>query len=112
MKASLASRRPSYLSLTEEVTEKMSKDPQRSRVVITGIGAITPLGLDVESVWASCLSAQSGIRAIQAFDSTSFPCRIAGEAWNFEPTAWMSAKEASHAELTRVLIMARSQRAG
>jgi len=49
------------------------------RVVVTGMGLVTPLGADVESVWASILASKSGARTITRFDPTDYVCRIACE---------------------------------
>src|SRR5207247_5934575 len=64
------------------------------RVVITGMGAVTPLGLDVESTWAGIRAGRSGIGPITLFDAAGFDTRIAGEVPEFEPTRWMERKEA------------------
>lgn len=55
------------------------------RVVITGIGVITPVGNDVEAFWESLKAGRSGISRITAFDTEQFDCKIAGEVRNFEP---------------------------
>ena len=49
------------------------------RVVITGIGLVTPLGVDSASTWSNIVQGKSGIRRIQTFDPANFTCRIAGE---------------------------------
>jgi 3-oxoacyl-[acyl-carrier-protein] synthase II len=64
------------------------------RVVITGMGAVTPLGLDVDSTWAGIRSGRSGIGPITLFDAAGFDTRIAGEVREFDPTRWMERKEA------------------
>ncbi len=64
------------------------------RVVITGIGAVTPLGNDVRTLWTSIKNGQSGIGRITKFDVSAFPCRIAGEVKNFDPLQCMTAKDA------------------
>ena len=63
------------------------------RVVITGLGVVTPLGSDVESVWKSLLAGQSGIGPITRFDTTNFDCKIGGEAKEFEPGSFMPVKD-------------------
>ncbi|MBI3416730.1 MAG: beta-ketoacyl-ACP synthase II [Verrucomicrobia bacterium] len=64
------------------------------RVVITGLGVVTPLGQDVESFWASLLAGQCGIGKINAFDVSAYDCQIAGEVKNFDPSgAFPSPKE-------------------
>jgi len=55
------------------------------RVVITGMGAITPVGNDVETFWANLKNGVSGIRRIEAFDTSAYDCRIAGEVRDFDP---------------------------
>src|SRR6476660_95981 len=55
------------------------------RVVITGLGAITPIGNDLDTFWRNLQDGVSGIDCITAFDTTAYDCRIAGEVRNFEP---------------------------
>src|ERR1700674_4136029 len=55
------------------------------RVVLTGLGVVTPIGNDVDTFWRNCLNGVSGIERIQAFDTEGYDCRIAGEVRNFEP---------------------------
>jgi 3-oxoacyl-[acyl-carrier-protein] synthase II len=64
------------------------------RVVITGIGMVTPLGNTTETTWLALLKGSSGIRRITSFDASAFSCRIAGELKGFDPLAFMNAKEA------------------
>ena len=58
------------------------------RVVITGLGAITPVGNDVESFWHSLKNGVSGIRTITAFDTSAYDCRIGGEVQGFDPKSF------------------------
>ncbi|WP_201546114.1 beta-ketoacyl-ACP synthase II [Psychrobacter immobilis] len=79
--------------------EKRQKPPhyERSdelRVVVTGMGAVTPLGLDVESSWASLLNGESGIAPITHFDATDYRARIAGVVKDFDAKHYMNAKDA------------------
>src|SRR5437763_14000088 len=55
------------------------------RVVITGLGSVTPLGNDVETFWSNLKNGVSGIRAIDAFDTSAYDCRIGGQVHNFDP---------------------------
>src|ERR1700730_868181 len=55
------------------------------RVVITGLGAITPIGNDVETFWSNLKNGVSGVRRIASFDTAAFDCRIGGEVLNFDP---------------------------
>jgi 3-oxoacyl-[acyl-carrier-protein] synthase II len=69
---------------------------EQRRVVITGLGLVSPVGNDVETGWANILAGRSGIGPITRFDSSTFPTRIAGEVRGFEASEWMPSKEARH----------------
>lgn len=62
------------------------------RVVVTGIGAITPLGNDVKSFWTAITNGVSGVNEITHFDTTGFECQIAAEVKNFEPEKYIDRK--------------------
>jgi 3-oxoacyl-[acyl-carrier-protein] synthase II len=66
----------------------------RVRVAVTGLGAITPLGLDVESSWAACKGGRSGVVPISLCEASDLPTRIAGEIKGFDPVDHLGAKEA------------------
>ncbi len=66
----------------------------RRRVVITGIGAVTPLGSNVNLLWEGLMAGRSGIRRITQFDPGDMPCQIAGEIPDFEVEQYMDRKEA------------------
>jgi 3-oxoacyl-[acyl-carrier-protein] synthase II len=68
--------------------------PNDQRVVITGVGAITPLGLTMSETWAGLLEGRSGIGPITQFDANHLQTRIAGEIKGFEPGRYMNPKEA------------------
>lgn len=63
------------------------------RVVVTGIGAITPIGTTAESFWSALLAGTSGVRAIQSFDASRVNSRIAGEVLDFDPSTVLDRKE-------------------
>jgi 3-oxoacyl-[acyl-carrier-protein] synthase II len=63
------------------------------RVVITGLGAVTPCGPDVASTWASLVEARSGVGRVTRFDVEGWPCQIAGEVRGFDPEALLGARE-------------------
>jgi len=65
----------------------------KRRVVITGIGMISPLGIGNEATWQGLLEGRSGIGAITKFDAKDYACRIAGEVKGFEPANWIEKKE-------------------
>ena len=67
---------------------------ERKRVVVTGIGAITPLGQTAELFWENLAAGQSGIGPMTLCDPTDYPCRIAGEVRDFDPTQYIDRREA------------------
>ena len=64
------------------------------RVVVTGLGAITPLGLDVDSFYEGLLEGKNGITRIEAFDTEKYTCKIGGEIKDFDATNYMDPKAA------------------
>ncbi|MBP7148465.1 MAG: beta-ketoacyl-ACP synthase II [Acidobacteria bacterium] len=66
----------------------------RRRVVVTGVAAVSPLGLDAESSWRAVVEGRSGIGPITVFDPTGLPTRIAGEVRGFDVEQWMEPREA------------------
>jgi 3-oxoacyl-[acyl-carrier-protein] synthase II len=81
------------------------------RVAITGVGAVTPLGLDAPSTWRAALAGESGIGWISTFDTDGLPVRIAGEVTGFDPTQVVSAKEARKLERNVLLGVAAGREA-
>jgi 3-oxoacyl-[acyl-carrier-protein] synthase II len=69
----------------------MAREPQR--VVVTGLGAVSPLGCGVEANWQALLAGRSGIGPITAFDAAEFPVRIAGEVRDFAPSDFFEKKD-------------------
>ncbi|MFZ5995920.1 MAG: beta-ketoacyl-ACP synthase II [Nitrospirota bacterium] len=65
----------------------------KRRVVITGLGLITPLGIGVEASWKAATEGRSGIGPITQFDASQLPVRIAGEVKGFDPAPYIEAKE-------------------
>lgn len=66
----------------------------KRRVVITGLGAVTPLGLTVADNWRKITAGESGVGPVTQFDASGFPSTIAGEVRGFDPSAFLSDKEA------------------
>jgi len=66
---------------------------QRRRVVVTGVGLVTPLGTGIEKSWEGLVSGKSGIRKISSFDPDGLPCKIAGEVPDFNPDDFIDVKE-------------------
>ncbi len=69
------------------------------RVVITGLGLVTPLGIGVDETWTALCKGQSGISEITRFDASGFDTKIAGEVKNFHPEDFLSKKEAKRTQL-------------
>ncbi len=70
----------------------------KRRVVVTGMGAITPVGNDVATTWRALLDAKSGAAPISHFDASNFPVRFACEVKGFDPLQYMEKKEAKRAD--------------
>ena len=66
----------------------------KRRVVVTGLGLITPVGIGVAESWANIINGQSGIGKITKFDCSTFPSQVAGEVKNFDPLAYIPPKDA------------------
>ena len=66
----------------------------RRRVVVTGLGIISPVGIGIPEAWGSIVAGKSGITRITRFDAAKFPSQIAGEVKGFEVEKWLAPKEA------------------
>lgn len=66
---------------------------EKRRVVVTGLGLVTPIGIGVEATWNAALNGKSGIGPITQFDASALPVRIAGEVKGFDPADYIEAKE-------------------
>ena len=83
----------------------------RRRVVITGVGAVTPLGNDVRSSWEQLVAGRGAAGPITAFDTTGFPVTFACEAKDFEPTRWIERKQARRMDRFAQMIVASAHQA-
>jgi 3-oxoacyl-[acyl-carrier-protein] synthase II len=81
------------------------------RVVITGLGLVTPLGIGVDETWTALCNGQSGISKITRFDASGFDTTIAGEVKNFHPKDFLSKKEAKRTQLFIAYAVAASRMA-
>ena len=72
---------------------------QRRRVVVTGLGALTPVGGDVDTSWTNLVAGVSGAGEIEAFDATDFGVRIGAGVKNFDVERYLDRKEARRMDL-------------
>ncbi len=89
----------------------MTEYPPRRRVVITGLGAVTPVGIGVDNTWQAVLAGKSGIGSITRFDASGYACRIAAEVKGFEPADYLEKKEIKKMDTFIQYAMAASQEA-
>jgi len=82
------------------------------RIVITGLGAVTPLGLDVPTTWANLIAGKSGVSAITSWDASKYDCRFAAQVKDFEPRKhFFNEKDARRADRYAQLAMASAKEA-
>jgi len=81
------------------------------RVVVTGLGAVTPVGNDVPSTWRAALAGESGIDFIRSFDANGFPVRIAAEVKDFDPSGVASPREVRKLDRNVLLALAAAKEA-
>src|SRR6266545_2569166 len=83
----------------------------RPRIVITGIGALTPLGNDAESSWETLTAGRSGAGPITHFDASQYPVHFACELKEFDPTQWMERKQARRMDRFAQMVVAAARQA-
>ena len=71
----------------------------KRRVVVTGIGLVTPLGSGVTATWEALLAGRSGVGPITRFDASGYPAQIAAEVRDFDAEAWFDRKQAKNTDL-------------
>jgi len=83
----------------------------KKRVVITGEGSISPLGLDSKSLWDNIINGNSGVRKIESFNTENFSVKIAGEITNFNPEDHFLSKEIKKLDRFTMLSLVASDQA-
>jgi 3-oxoacyl-[acyl-carrier-protein] synthase II len=83
----------------------------RRRVVITGLGAVTPLGNDVDSTWDNLVAGKSGAAEIQQWDASEYPVNFACELKDFDPANWLERKQARRMDRFAQMIVAAARQA-
>ena len=83
----------------------------RRRVVVTGIGAVSPLGNDVETTWSNLIAGKSGADTIQQFDASEYPVHFACELKDFDPATWIERKQARRMDRFAQMIVAAARQA-
>ena len=83
----------------------------RPRVVVTGLGAVTPLGSDVRSTWENLVAGRATAGPITAFDATDFPVTFACEATSFDPGQWIDRKQARRMDRFAHMVVAAARQA-
>src|ERR671935_206743 len=83
----------------------------RRRVVITGIGAVTPLGNDAETSWQNLLAGESGAAEITQFDASDYFVHFACEVKDFDPSQWIDRKQARRMDRFAQMILAAARQA-
>src|SRR5215470_20108393 len=81
------------------------------KVVVTGLGLVTPLATGVEATWAALVAGRSGVGPITRFDPRTLKTRIAAEANDFDPLAWMDRRDARRTDRYVQLAVAASEMA-
>jgi 3-oxoacyl-(acyl-carrier-protein) synthase len=83
----------------------------RRRVVVTGLGAVTPLGNDIETTWANLTAGKSGANRITSFDASDYAVDFACELKDFDPTQWIERKQARRMDRFAQMITAAARQA-
>jgi 3-oxoacyl-[acyl-carrier-protein] synthase II len=83
----------------------------RRRVVVTGLGMVTPLGNDVETSWSNLIAGESGAGEIEQFDASEFPVNFACELRDFDPTVWIDRKQARRMDRFAQMVLAAARQA-
>ncbi len=83
----------------------------KRRVVVTGMGTVTPLGLSLDETWDALCEGKSGVATLKSFDTTAYPCHIGSEVKGFDPTKYVPKKEVKKMDIFIQYAMAASEMA-
>ena len=89
----------------------MRKPDFTRRVAVTGLGIVSPIGSDVDTVWQHLVDGVSGLSHITYWDPTPYDCQVSGEVRDFDPAAWMNFKEVRRTDKNVVLGVAAAKKA-
>ena len=89
----------------------MGSENGRRRVVVTGLGMVSPLGNDVETTWSNLIAGESGAAEIQQFDASEFPVHFACELKDFDPSTWIDRKQARRMDRFAQMVVAAARQA-
>jgi len=89
----------------------VSAENGRRRVVVTGLGMVSPLGNDVETSWANLVAGESGAAPIEQFDASEFPVHFAAELKDFDPTLWIDRKQARRMDRFAQMVVSAARQA-
>ncbi|HSW42311.1 MAG TPA: beta-ketoacyl synthase N-terminal-like domain-containing protein, partial [Patescibacteria group bacterium] len=81
------------------------------RIAVTGMGLVSPIGDDIDTVWSNLVNGVSGLRRITYWDPEPYDCRVAGEVPDFDSNAWMNFKEVRRTDRNVVLGVAAAKKA-
>jgi 3-oxoacyl-[acyl-carrier-protein] synthase II len=84
---------------------------EKRRVVITGMGVVAPNGIGIDNFWDSLVHGRSAVRRITHFDASSYPCQVAAEVPDFDPTDYMDPKTAKRLDRFAQFALAASKMA-
>ena len=74
----------------------MTKKPDKQRVVVTGLGVISSIGIGVQDFWKNLIAGKSGISEIESFDTSQYPTHKGGEVKNFRPQDFIDRRKIKH----------------
>ena len=84
---------------------------ERRRVVITGLGMVSSLGLSVDASWKALLAGESGVNEITLFDTSDYPVHFACELKDFDPTVWIDRKASRRMDRFAQIVLAAARQA-